>query len=142
MQLVVAQDLLTKIPDTQREPDTNGGDQPGGADSLCARIGAHRASFLHPQQACQLCGPDCYPDRVEFVAFAVLVGYLLPWIAAVARQHHRHGPILAVTLLLGWTGFGWLLVLVYALTSDPQPPRLLRLVAGGAIGTARPLEPG
>jgi hypothetical protein len=76
---------------------------------------------------------------VEFVAFSVFVGYLVPWIAAVAREHHRHGVILAATLLLGWTGIGWLAALAYALVSDPRPeaPCPLRLIPGGLDGEPR-----
>ncbi|MEE2665753.1 MAG: superinfection immunity protein [Myxococcota bacterium] len=72
------------------------------------------------------------------MAFALFVGYLVPWIAAVAREHHRHGAVLAATLLLGWTGLGWLAALLYALTSDPQARRPLRLIAGGASGPTPP----
>jgi hypothetical protein len=80
--------------------------------------------------------------RVEFVAFALFVGYLIPWIAAVARDHERHGVVLAVSLLLGWTIVGWLGALAYALASDPHPGARrrarrrppLRLVVGGAAG--------
>lgn len=84
--------------------------------------------------ACQRSTPDCYHRGVEFFAFALFVGYLMPWIAAVAREHPRHGAILAFTLLLGWTGLGWMAALAYALMSDPHPSRSrpLRLIAGGA----------
>jgi hypothetical protein len=52
---------------------------------------------------------------------ALLVIYLLPWIAAVAGQHPQDQGILAVTLLLGWTGVGWLAALAYALArSSPE----------------------
>ena len=54
---------------------------------------------------------------------ALLVIYLLPWIAAVARQHPQDHGILAVTLLLGWTGVGWLAALAYALASSSPEPR-------------------
>ena len=82
---------------------------------------------------------------MEFVAFALFAGYLLPWIAAVAREHERHAAILIVSLLLGWTIVGWMGALLYALVSDPRPGARrtgpddrrrppLRLVVGGAAG--------
>ncbi len=76
---------------------------------------------------------------MEFVAFSLFVGYLVPWIAAVAREHERHGAILAATLLFGWTGVGWLAALAYALTSDPHPPAPcpLRVIPGGADGASK-----
>ena len=53
----------------------------------------------------------------------VLVIYLMPWIAAVAAQHPQGHGILAVTLLLGWTGVVWLGALAYALSPSPSQPR-------------------
>lgn len=76
---------------------------------------------------------------MEFVLFTLFVGYLVPWFTAVAHDHHRHAAILAWTLLLGWTGIGWIAALAYALRSDPHPPRgpALRVVPGGPDGPGR-----
>mgnify|MGYP002624503354 CR=1 FL=1 len=57
---------------------------------------------------------------MEFAAFAFFVLYLLPWVAAVAREHERHAAILAANLLVGWTGLGWV---AFAVRSDPAPSR-------------------
>ena len=62
-------------------------------------------------------------NAVEFAAFAFFVLYLLPWVAAVAREHERHAAILAANLLVGWTGLGWVAVLAFAVRSDPAPSR-------------------
>lgn len=77
------------------------------------------------------------------MAFALFVVYLMPWIAAVAREHEHHGAVLAANLLLGWTGIGWLAVLAYALRSVPRsasglPRPQLRVVPGGAGPSPEP----
>ena len=43
--------------------------------------------------------------------------YLIPTFVAGARKHHNTPAILALNLLLGWTLLGWVLALVWALTS-------------------------
>jgi hypothetical protein len=51
--------------------------------------------------------------------------FLVPWLIAKNRGHHQTGAILAVTLLLGWTGIGWIGALIWSLTavqkSAPAP---------------------
>jgi len=80
---------------------------------------------------------------MEFVLFSLVVLYLLPWIAAVARDHERQFLVLAVALLLGWSGIGWLAALAYALHSDPRPslrrehPALRALDGGARVRRAR-----
>jgi len=91
---------------------------------------------------------------MEYAIFALFVGYLTPWIAAVAREHEQHLGILLASLLVGWTVVGWFAVLAYALGSNPRSlaapvPRNFDLIQGGArVRTAprgrgpRPLEAG
>lgn len=48
----------------------------------------------------------------------------LPSIIAFVRRHHNRYAILVLNILLGWTGVGWVLALVWSLTavwrkSDP-----------------------
>jgi hypothetical protein len=51
-----------------------------------------------------------------FVA-AVLASalYLLPWIIAASRDHHRRSAIFWLDVLLGWTVLGWIAALVWSL---------------------------
>lgn len=51
---------------------------------------------------------------------ALLAGYFLPGIVAHWRRHPSAGAILALDLLLGWTGLGWIIALVWALTAPRQ----------------------
>jgi hypothetical protein len=75
---------------------------------------------------------------VEVAICLLFVAYLAPFVVAARRDHERLGAILAVNLLLGWTGIGWLLALRWARhpTPPPEPPavRLRR-------GHLRLLEP-
>lgn len=46
----------------------------------------------------------------------VLLLYFLPSIVAAARHHRSEGAIVALNILAGWTFFGWVAALVWALT--------------------------
>ena len=48
-------------------------------------------------------------------ALILLAGYLLPTIVAFGRGHHRKGAILFLNIIIGWTGFGWLYLMLTAL---------------------------
>jgi hypothetical protein len=51
---------------------------------------------------------------VEVAICLIFVAYLTPFVVAARREHERIGAILALNLLLGWTGIGWLLALRWA----------------------------
>lgn len=50
----------------------------------------------------------------ELIPLFFIVFYILPFCVAVVRAHHNAGAILAVNLLLGWTGIGWFAALAWA----------------------------
>ena len=47
--------------------------------------------------------------------FLAFLFYIIPALVAWGRQHPDVRWIWALTLLLGWTGIGWLLALIWAL---------------------------
>jgi len=53
---------------------------------------------------------------------AVVAVYLLPTIVASKRRHRNRKTILVINLLLGWTTIGWIVAMVWAFTSDVEPP--------------------
>ena len=56
----------------------------------------------------------------ELVA-AVLV-YLAPAVIALLRRHQSVGAIFLTNLLLGWTGIGWVIALIWAFTGVWRRP--------------------
>lgn len=50
----------------------------------------------------------------------LLLIYLLPSIVAASRKHNNEGAIVALNLLLGWTGLGWIGALIWALTNNTR----------------------
>jgi uncharacterized membrane protein YbhN (UPF0104 family) len=48
------------------------------------------------------------------VLLLLLVGYFLPFIIALARKHVDSTAIFVLNLFLGWTFFGWVGALVWA----------------------------
>lgn len=47
-----------------------------------------------------------------------ILAYLLPAFVAYGRNHNNANAILVLDLLLGWTFFGWVAALVWALTDN------------------------
>ena len=50
-----------------------------------------------------------------FISLAI---YFIPVIIAYFRKHNNILPITLMTIILGWTFFGWLAALLWALNSD------------------------
>ena len=49
------------------------------------------------------------------VLFIVAIAfYLLPTIVAVANNHKQTAAIFITNLLLGWTGLGWVIALIWS----------------------------
>jgi hypothetical protein len=55
------------------------------------------------------------------VGLISLVLYFLPFIVAGMRGHQNTAAIFVLTLLLGWTGIGWIVALVWAFTAVERP---------------------
>ena len=56
---------------------------------------------------------------VFIVALCLIVGgigYIAPGLIAWDRGHHDQRKIWIVTIFLGWTGIGWLIALILALS--------------------------
>lgn len=47
----------------------------------------------------------------------LLAAYLLPMFIAFGRDHPNAWPITILDLLLGWTFIGWVVALIWSLTS-------------------------
>ena len=43
------------------------------------------------------------------------IGYIIPGLIAWDRDHHDQRKIWIVTIVLGWTGVGWLVALIWSL---------------------------
>ena len=69
-------------------------------------------------------GPMAAGLGILLIVLLVVVGgilalgvYFMPGIVAFRRHHDQAGAILTLNLLLGWTGLGWALSLVWAMTN-------------------------
>lgn len=49
-----------------------------------------------------------------WIVTILTLGYMLPWAIAATRGKSNAGAIGWITLLLGWTGIGWIVALVMA----------------------------
>lgn len=63
-----------------------------------------------------------FPHLIGLFALA-LAFYFLPSI--IGRNKRNFGAIFALNLLLGWTFIGWIIALIWALSSDPQPAQVI-----------------
>lgn len=43
--------------------------------------------------------------------------YFLPWLVALFRGHINTSAIFVTNLLLGWSGLGWIVALIWAFTN-------------------------
>ena len=70
-------------------------------------------------------------QAVQSLLSLVVVGivYLLPSITAYGRERHFYW-IAALNLFLGWTGFGWMAALVWAISPAGESLPVDRSVAG------------
>lgn len=67
----------------------------------------------------------------------IVIGlYFVPWIIAAARNHHNHGAICALNLLLGWTLLGWIAAFVWAFTSAEKPQKARKEFVESKAATA------
>jgi Superinfection immunity protein len=51
------------------------------------------------------------------IVIVALWAYFLPWMVAAGRGHHQQLAIFVTCLLLGWTGLGWIIALIWACTA-------------------------
>jgi hypothetical protein len=83
---------------------------------------------------------------IGFVTLATLiVGYSVPAVVAIRRHHHNTLAIVTTSVLTGWTGVGWVIALVWALTSPCAVPVALGAhICGGPTqyGTPCQSQPG
>lgn len=54
----------------------------------------------------------------SWILFVLVVPYFLPTIIAILRQKTNTGSIFALNLFLGWSLIGWVVALIWALSSD------------------------
>jgi len=47
-----------------------------------------------------------------------LLIYFIPSIVAAIRKHNNRNSIIVLNFFLGWTFFGWVIALVWALTDN------------------------
>ncbi|MEM8635942.1 MAG: superinfection immunity protein [Pseudomonadota bacterium] len=53
-----------------------------------------------------------------FVVLLALAGYLLPTFVSIAARGQRTVWIAPLNVLVGWTGIGWLIALVWAFSAN------------------------
>jgi Superinfection immunity protein len=57
-----------------------------------------------------------------FVLWSLLIlAYWVPTFVALTRHVPGKGQVVVVNLFLGWTGIGWVVALVMAFRSRPEP---------------------
>lgn len=98
---------------------------PAGPSSVGRRIVALAFAAGWALVAYQVWRHGAASDRASMaVAFgAVGTIYFLPGLIAFARRRRRAGSILVTNLVLGWTGVGWVIALLWSLLGSGAGPR-------------------
>jgi hypothetical protein len=58
--------------------------------------------------------------------FVIVILYFLPSIIAMCKRKRNDVAIGVMNLLLGWTGIGWVVALIWACTNDVKPVVMYR----------------
>lgn len=51
------------------------------------------------------------------ILWLLVVAYFLPALNALLKRHRNGGAIFVLNLLLGWSGLGWIIALVWSCTN-------------------------
>jgi hypothetical protein len=70
-------------------------------------------------------GPGIFGHLAGGAVFMLLCLYFLPSIVALIRKKNNTGAILVLNFFLGWTFIGWIVSMVWALSSDPRPQQVI-----------------
>jgi Superinfection immunity protein len=83
----------------------------------------HPAEAEPAQVADKLLATERADPMLGFIYLVVLMAfYWIPWVVSRMRHHHDSGAIFVVNLFFGWTGIGWIIALVWAMTGNvPRP---------------------
>ena len=76
------------------------------------------------------------PTMGELVVLLFLIGiplYFLPSYLAYKRKKRSKLSILLVNLFFGWTTIGWIIALIWAVSSDNQPQNIIVNNQVGAV---------
>ena len=57
---------------------------------------------------------------IELLPLSLVILYFVPFTVAAARDHDSFVTILVVNAVVGWTGVGWIAVLLWACLSPPR----------------------
>lgn len=61
---------------------------------------------------------------VVVAVFILSALYFVPSIVAIARNHRNGVPIGLLNIFLGWTVLGWVIALIWAFTTNVEPPKM------------------
>ena len=60
-------------------------------------------------------------NTTSVIVLAIIVAlYMLPTLAAYARDHPRRRSIALLNILFGWTLIGWILLFLWAMLAAPE----------------------
>ena len=66
-------------------------------------------------------GPNGALVAIAWIVAVLTVFYMLPWAVAATRGKSNQGAVGLLNFFLGWSLIGWIVALVMACTSEPQP---------------------
>jgi len=76
-------------------------------------------------------------NQYDLITIAGMLSiYLIPWVIAIARDHHNKTAIFMLNVLLGWTALGWIIALIWSFTHVVKEQLPAIAPASVAQGTA------
>jgi len=73
------------------------------------------------REAAVKCGGQMLGNTTNVILLVIIVAlYMLPTLAAFARDHPRRGAITLLNILFGWTLIGWIVLFMWALLGPTE----------------------
>jgi Superinfection immunity protein len=63
---------------------------------------------------------DLSTHDLGILIIVVIIGYFFPFYIALIRNHYRKVLIFLLNLIFGWSGIGWIALLIYSIASKPR----------------------
>ena len=63
---------------------------------------------------------DSSTKAFGLIIIVAVIAYFIPFYIALIRNHYRKALIFLLNLIFGWSGIGWIVLLIYSIVSKSR----------------------